>query len=92
MEVLPAAHKEEILELGQKACEVVDLTLTYDSTKTTVVITKVDSATGNPVEVFDSEPIIKTTGASVSVIVVTAAALAVIMVAAFVLSKKVKLF
>ena len=92
MEVLPVAHKEKILELGQKACEVVDLTLTYDSTETTVVITKIDPATGNPVEIFDDEPIVKTTGGEVNAIVISSAILAVVMVAAFVISKKVKLF
>ncbi len=92
MEVLPAADKEKILKAGQDACAVVDLTLTYDAAEEHVVITKVDAATGNPVEVFDSEPIVKTTGAEISVIVITAASLAVVMVAAFVVSKKVKLF
>lgn len=92
MEVLPAADKEKILKLGQDACAVVDLTLTYDAADEHVVITKIDAATSAPVEVFNSEPIIKTTGAEVNVIVITAAALAVIMVAAFVVSKKVKLF
>ena len=90
MEVLPSAHKEELLALGQAACEVVDLTLTYDVDDTHVVIT--DNSGNTPVDVFDSKPIIKTTGAEVSAIVVTAAALAVVMVAAFVISKKVKLF
>lgn len=92
MKVLPTATKEKILKAGQDACAVVDLTLTYDAAEEHIVITKIDAATGNPVTVFDSEPIVKTTGAQINVIVITALALAVVMVAAFVVSKKVKLF
>ncbi len=88
MSVLPAADKQAILKAGQDACEVIDLTLTYDATTEKVVIT----AANNTTPVFNSEPIIKTTGAEVNAIVIVAAALAVVMVAAFVISKKVKLF
>ncbi len=91
MNVIPREDKEKILELGKKACEVVDQTLVYDSEEHTVIITTEDES-GNPVVLFDSEPIIKTTGAEVNTIVVVSAVLAVVMVAAFVISKKVKLF
>ena len=92
MSILPAADKQAILKAGQDACAVIDLTLTYDAATEKVVITKTDAATGTPTQVFNSEPIIKTTGAEVNAIVIVSAALAVVMVAAFVISKKVKLF
>lgn len=53
--------KKEILELGKKACKVVDLTLTYDGTYVKIV----EDKTGKVA--FIDEPIIKVTGAEASV-------------------------
>lgn len=52
------AARTEVLELGQKACAEVDLSLTYVPTSNQVVITSVGSST----PVFESAPVIKTTG------------------------------
>ena len=91
LNILPPADKQKILDLGKEACEVIDQTLVYDSVEHHVVITTED-ASGAPVSLFDSAPVIKTTGGEVNAIVIASAVLAVVMVAAFVISKKVKLF
>ena len=52
------ADKAEVLKLGQVACEQVELTLTYNAKGQEVVITPVNSST----PVFESSPVVKTTG------------------------------
>ena len=62
--------KEKVLELGQKACKEVGLTLTYSSTDDKVII---KDAKG--VVAFENAPIVKTTGESFNVtsaVVITA--------------------
>ncbi len=89
LENLSAAHKEQLLDAGEKACEVIDLTFTYDATQKDVIIKNSENQT-----VFKDDPIIKTTGAEVNytAIVVTVSALVVTLVAAYAISKKAKLF
>lgn len=79
--------KTDVLEQGQKACEVVDLSLEYTSDK--VVITTTDS---DAKEVFSDEAIVKTTGAEVSVALGTALAMVALAAAAVFTAKKAELF
>lgn len=58
---LPEDARNEILSLGQEACEEVDLKLVYDNNK--VVITEEGSKT----PVFQNSAVIKTTGQAVTV-------------------------
>lgn len=58
---LPQAAREEILTLGQEACEKVDLDLVYEGNK--VVITEEGSKT----PVFKNSAVIKTTGQAVTI-------------------------
>lgn len=58
---LSKAAREEILDLGQAACEEVDLDLVYDNGK--VVITEAGSTT----PIFKNSAVIKTTGQAVTV-------------------------
>ena len=78
--------KQELLALGQSACEVVGLTLTYDGSN---VVIK-DGAT----TVFNASPIVKTTGASadMTAAVATAGIVLVVLGAAFIVAKKARLF
>lgn len=78
------ADKEHILECGEEACEVIDLTLTYVPADNHVVI--VDDA-NKPV--FKDEPIVKTTGSeSVLPLAIAAGAIVVLMASAFVIKKR----
>lgn len=52
------AARSEVLKLGQSACAEVDLSLTYVPTSNQVVVTPVGSNT----PVFESAPVVKTTG------------------------------
>lgn len=79
------AEKEHILECGQEACEVIDLTLTYIPADNHVEI--VANETGKTVFVDDA--VIKTTGAdSLAPLFVVAGAIVVLMVAAFVIKRR----
>ena len=83
------AARTEVLELGKDACAEVDLNLVYDAKANEVVITPVDSET----PVFESAPVIKTTGESFPVTaasVVAAVSVVLVMgtVAMFVVAKK----
>lgn len=60
---LPQEAREEILALGQAACEEVDLKLIYNSATHKVVITEAGSTT----PVFENSAVIKTTGQAVTV-------------------------
>lgn len=55
--------RKKVLDLGQKACEEVELKLTYDAKQKEVVITPENSST----PVFESAPVVKTTGEDFSV-------------------------
>ena len=84
---LPAAAKEEILALGQEACAVVDLQLTYNGKSDEVVI---KTAAGT---VFENSAVIKTTGQAVTVDAAFVCAIVVVCMtlsagAMFVVSKK----
>lgn len=57
MEDFTLEEKQAILAAGQKACEVKELTLTYDDKHVTIV----ENATNKVV--FDDDPIVKVTGA-----------------------------
>ncbi len=92
MEDLPKEVKQDILEKGKAAAATVDLSLTYNTTTARVEIVKPATEDAPATTVFNSEPIIKTTGAEINAIAVTATVLAVVMVAAFIISKKVKSF
>ncbi len=83
----PYATRKAILENGQKACEVIGLSLVFDGEH--VVITDASGAT-----VFDDAAIIKTTGAdfNYTALVITLGAFAVIICGALGVAKKVKLF
>lgn len=76
--------KKEILELGKKACEVVDLTLTYDGAHVEIVEDKTGKVS------FVDEPIVKVTGANVTA--TAAIAVSVVVLALFgamiIISKK----
>lgn len=85
--------REEVLSLGQKACAEVDLKLTYIPKENDVVITPVDSNT----PVFESAPVVKTTGELFTVntgVVAAVIAVALVMGTAviFGISKKNGLF
>ena len=87
LKVLPQKDKQTILDLGKKACAVVNATLTYDGKNVTIVA----NATGD--QVFDAAPIIKTTGADsdFSVMAIVVSSVVVLLGAAFVASKKLGL-
>ena len=71
------AARDEVLSLGRKACAEIDLTLTYSPTSKQVTITPVDSKT----PVFESSPVVKTTGQDFPVdAAVIGAAIAVVVV------------
>jgi hypothetical protein len=81
--------RSEVLRLGQQACLEVDLNLIYNAKTNKVVITPVGSNT----PVFDSTPVVKTTGQDfVLTTGMVCAAVAFLMVAAtavlFVVAKK----
>ena len=79
------AEKEHILECGQEACEVINMTLTYIPADNHVEI--VDNATQKVV--FIDDAIIKTTGAENTLpLVLTLGAVVVLVAAAFVLKKR----
>ena len=85
--------REEVLALGQKACAEVDLKLTYIPKDNDVVITPVGSNT----PVFESAPVVKTTGEIFTVnagVVAAVIAVALVMGTAvmFGISKKNGLF
>lgn len=70
LKTMEISAKEKVLELGQKACKEVGLTLTYSSTDDKVII---KDAKG--VVAFENAPIVKTTGESFNVtsaVVITA--------------------
>lgn len=92
MEDLPATVKKDILDLGKSAAATAGLSLSYNAETQHVEIVKPSEDGSTQVVVFNDDPIIKTTGAEVNTIAVTATVLAVVMVAAFVISKKVRLF
>ena len=78
------AARSEVLKLGQSACAEIDLTLTYVPTSNQVVITPAGSNT----PVFESAPVIKTTGQDFAV---TAGMIAVAVVAVIALGSAVML-
>ncbi|MBQ4119622.1 MAG: hypothetical protein IJD45_04455 [Clostridia bacterium] len=95
IKVLPQAVKEDILKAGKDACAVVGLDLSYNSATSKVEITKAAATPGAaPTVVFNDEPVIKTTGASVNVsaIILTVSALIALVAVSVVVSKKIKLF
>ena len=78
-------EKEHILECGQKACEVIDSTLTYIPSDNHVEI--VANETGKTI--FVDEAVVKNTGAdSVAPLFAVAGAIVVLMVAAFVIKRR----
>ena len=81
----PKEVKKSVLEQGQKACEVVDMKLEYTGEK--VVIT-----TDAGEQVFSDEPIVKTTGADMSVAFGMAFVMFAVAVTAVFAAKKVELF
>lgn len=86
---MSASARDEVLALGQKACAEVELKLTYIPASNQVVITPMGSNT----PVFESAPVIKTTGQEFALNAGTIAAVIVTMmaigtVAMFVVSKK----
>lgn len=95
IKVLPQAVKEDILNAGKDASSVVGLDLSYNAATSKVEITKPATTPGAaPTVVFNDEPVIKTTGASVnaSAIILTVSALIALVAVSVVVSKKVKLF
>lgn len=87
------AARSEVLALGKAACAEVDLQLTYVPKDNQVVITPVGSQT----PVFESAPVVKTTGEDFAVTTnaIIAAVIAVLAIGAgamFVVSKKNGLF
>lgn len=87
-----AAARDEVLDLGQKACAEVELKLTYIPASNQVVITPVGSTT----PVFESAPVIKTTGQDFAMTAGVVAAIVITMMVLgtavmFVVSKKNKL-
>lgn len=87
LKVLPKKDKQAILELGKKACAVVESTLTYDGKNVTIV------ANNSGETLFDAAPVIKTTGADsdFSVTAIVISSVVVLLGAAFVASKKLGL-
>ncbi len=90
---LSQSAREEILALGKEACAEVELKMNYDSKDKQVVITPTNSK--NPV--FESSPIIKTTGEDFpvtagTIITAVVAVLSIGAAAMFVVSKKNGLF
>ena len=86
---LPADAREEILAIGQEACEVVELELTFDTQSNKVVITEEGSNT----PVFENSAVIKSTGSLVTIdatFVCVAVALCLVLStgAMFIISKK----
>lgn len=85
--------REEVLALGKEACAEVELKMNYDAKDNQVVITPTQSK--NPI--FESSPIIKTTGEDFpvtggTVITAVVAVLSIGVVALFVVSKRNGLF
>ncbi len=87
LKVLAQSHKTEILDLGKKACAVVEATLTYDGKDVTIVADETGAT------LFDAAPIVKTTGADVdfSTMAIILSSVAVVLGVAFVASKKLGL-
>ncbi|MBR6572332.1 MAG: hypothetical protein IKK77_01260 [Clostridia bacterium] len=87
LKVLPKKDKQAILDLGKKACAVVESTLTYDGKNVTIV------ANDSGETLFDAAPIVKTTGADsdFSVMAIVVSSVVVLLGAAFVASKKLGL-
>ena len=83
----PTETRRAILEKGQKACEVVDLSLVFDGEH--VVITDAEGAAR-----FDDDAIIKTTGANVNftALIVVCGAFLVVVAGALGVAKKARLF
>lgn len=86
---MSASARDEVLALGKKACAEVELKLTYIPASNQVVITPMENNT----PVFESAPVIKTTGQEFALNAGTIAAVIVTMmaigtVAMFVVSKK----
>ncbi len=89
---MDAIAKENVLELGKKACQEVDLTLTYSPADHKVII---KDAKG--VVAFENTPVIKTTGEDFSVtsaVVITAVSVVVLAGVAYliIVAKKKALF
>lgn len=87
LDVLPYEDKEIILDCGKKAAAAAGATLIYDGDH--VVITNAEG-----VEVFNDDPIVKTTGAGVDFTTVAVSAFVVVALlsAAFVVARKKELF
>ena len=87
LKVLAKSHKTEILDLGKKACAVVEATLTYDGKDVTIVADETGTT------LFDAAPVVKTTGADVdfSTMAIILSSVAVVLGVAFVASKKLGL-
>ena len=86
---LSASCKAKLLEAGQNACEEIGLELEYDAVANEVTIKDDAGKT-----VFNDEPIIKKTGADVSVpaIAIAVVLLTVLSAGAIVVTKKSQLF
>lgn len=91
---LPHAAKVAVLQAGQDASAVTGCNLTYNASTEKVVITTTVPGSTTPVVIFDSDPIIKKTGAdfNASAIILTVSALVLAFSAVVVISKKAKLF
>lgn len=94
---MSATARDEVLALGQSACKEVDLQLTYTPATNKVTISKVttnpETGVTTTTPVFDSAPVVKTTGQAVTVNAafvgcVIAVVLAVGTCAMFVVAKK----
>lgn len=87
LKVLAKEHKEEILDLGKKACKVVAATLTYDGKDVTIVADETGAT------LFEAAPVVKTTGADAdfSVMAIILSSVVVVLGVAFVASKKLGL-
>ncbi len=92
LKTMEISAKEKVLDLGQKACKEIGLTLTYSSKDDKVII---KDAKG--VVAFENAPIVKTTGEDFSMtttVAVTAVSVIVLggLVALFIVAKKKALF
>lgn len=92
LKTMEISAKEKVLELGQKACKEVGLTLTYSSKDNKVII---KDAKG--VVAFENTPIVKTTGESFNVtsaVVITAISVVILAGVAYlvIVAKKKALF
>lgn len=93
LSTMSAAARNQVLDLGKSACAEVDLQMSYNPKENAIVITKAGSST----PVFESSPIIKTTGQAITVdaaFVCTAVLLCLVLSVGvmFVISKKNGLF